>query len=49
MHTALFEHQEVLGDDHLVQHAADLDLDTARKGRGSFIQASRSNALVRDK
>jgi len=30
MHTALFEHQDALEDDHLVQYAADLDLDTAR-------------------
>ena len=30
MHTALFEHQEALEDDHLVQYAADLDLDGAR-------------------
>jgi len=30
MHTALFAHQEALEDDHLVQYAADLDLDTAR-------------------
>jgi protein-disulfide isomerase len=30
MHVALFEHQEALEDDHLVQYAADLDLDTAR-------------------
>jgi protein-disulfide isomerase len=30
MHTALFEHQEALEDDQLVQYASDLDLDTAR-------------------
>ncbi len=30
MHAALFEHQDALEDDHLVQYAADLDLDTAR-------------------
>jgi protein-disulfide isomerase len=30
MHAALFEHQEALEDDHLVQYAADLDLDAAR-------------------
>jgi protein-disulfide isomerase len=30
MHAALFEHQEALEDDNLVQYAADLDLDTAR-------------------
>ena len=29
MHGALFEHQEALEDDHLVQYAADLELDTA--------------------
>jgi protein-disulfide isomerase len=29
-HAALFEHQEALDDDHLVQYAADLHLDTAR-------------------
>jgi protein-disulfide isomerase len=30
MHAILFEHQEALGDDQLVQYAADLDLDAAR-------------------
>jgi protein-disulfide isomerase len=30
MHAALFEHQEALDDDHLVQYAAELDLDTTR-------------------
>ena len=30
MHGALFEHQEALEDDHLVQYAADIELDTAR-------------------
>jgi protein-disulfide isomerase len=33
MHAALFEHQEALEDDHLVQYGADLDLDAARLGR----------------
>jgi protein-disulfide isomerase len=30
MHAALFEHQDALGDDHLVTYAADLGLDAAR-------------------
>jgi protein-disulfide isomerase len=30
MHAALFEHQEALEDDQLVQYAVDLDLDAAR-------------------
>jgi protein-disulfide isomerase len=30
MHADLFEHQEALQDDHLMQYAADLDLDAAR-------------------
>jgi protein-disulfide isomerase len=30
MHAALFDHQEALDDDHLVQYAADLDLDAGR-------------------
>jgi protein-disulfide isomerase len=30
MHAALFEHQEALDVDHLLQYAAELDLDTAR-------------------
>ncbi len=30
MHTALFEHQDALGDDDLVTYAADLGLDTDR-------------------
>jgi protein-disulfide isomerase len=30
MHAALFEHQEALQDDHLMQYATDLDLDAAR-------------------
>jgi protein-disulfide isomerase len=30
MHAALFEHQDALQDDQLVQYAADLDLDTGR-------------------
>ena len=30
MHTSLVEHQQALGDDHLVQYAAELDLDTAQ-------------------
>jgi protein-disulfide isomerase len=30
MHAALFEHQDALGDDDLVQYATDLDLDAAR-------------------
>ena len=30
MHAALFEHQEALEDDNLVQYGADLDLDRAR-------------------
>jgi protein-disulfide isomerase len=33
MHVSLFEHQEALQDDRLVQYAADLELDTARIGR----------------
>ena len=43
MHAALFEHQEALGDDHLVQYAADLDLDPARIRRelGSHSHAGR--------
>jgi protein-disulfide isomerase len=43
MHAALFEHQEALQDDHLVQYAADLDLDTARIRRelGAHTHASR--------
>jgi protein-disulfide isomerase len=30
MHAVLYEHQEALDDDQLVQYAADLDLDSAR-------------------
>jgi protein-disulfide isomerase len=43
MHTALFEHQEALEDEHLVQYAAGLDLDTARIRRelGAHSYASR--------
>ena len=33
MHGALFEHQDALDDDDLVQYAADLDLDAARVRR----------------
>jgi len=33
MHATLFEHQEALEDDHLVQYASDLQLDAARVGR----------------
>jgi protein-disulfide isomerase len=43
MHVALFEHQEALQDDRLVQYAADLDLDTARIRRelGAHAHAAR--------
>jgi protein-disulfide isomerase len=43
MHAALFEHQEALQDDHLMQYAADLDLDTARIRRelGAHSHAAR--------
>jgi protein-disulfide isomerase len=30
MHAALFEHQDALGDDHLVTYASDIGLDAAR-------------------
>jgi protein-disulfide isomerase len=43
MHAALFEHQEALEDEHLIQYAAGLDLDTARIRRelGAHSYASR--------
>jgi protein-disulfide isomerase len=43
MHAALFENQEALEEDHLVQYAADLGLDTARIRRelGSHAYAAR--------
>jgi protein-disulfide isomerase len=43
MHAALFEHQEALQDDHLMQYAADLDLDTTRIRRelGAHSHAAR--------
>jgi protein-disulfide isomerase len=43
MHATLFEHQEALDDDHLVQYAADLDLDAARIRRelGAHSHAAR--------
>jgi protein-disulfide isomerase len=43
MHAAPFEHQEALQDDHLMQYAADLDLDTARIRRelGAHSHAAR--------
>ena len=30
MHSALFEHQQALDDEHLVRYAFELDLDAAR-------------------
>jgi protein-disulfide isomerase len=43
MHAALFEHQGALEDEHLIQYAAGLDLDTARIRRelGAHSYASR--------
>ena len=43
MHAALFEHQETLEDDHLVQHAGDLglDADAVRRELGAHVHAGR--------
>ena len=47
MHAALFDHQDALDDDHLVQYAADLDLDSARI-RGELAAHSHAGRVRED-
>jgi protein-disulfide isomerase len=47
MHAVLFEHQEALDDDQLVQYAADLDLDGARV-RGELVAHSHAGRVRED-